>query len=93
VERVLLEDTSLSPDYLLVVDERAGQPHLVALCEYRPEGGGPAETEIEIRLRDALGVRITVRLLPAGSVPRTELGKAVRVVRWAGGEPPAPGLR
>jgi phenylacetate-CoA ligase len=93
VERVLLQDTSLSPDYLLVVDERAGPPHLVALCEYRLNDMGPAETEIEIRLRDALGVRITVRLLPAGTVPRSEVGKAVRVVRWAGGEPPAPGLR
>ena len=93
VERVLLQDTSLSSDYLLVVDERGGQPHLVALCEYRPDGGGVAETEIEVRLRDALGVRVTVRLLPPGTVPRTEVGKAVRVVRWAGGEPPAPGLR
>ena len=34
VERVLLGHTSLSPDYLLVVDERAAQPQLVALCEY-----------------------------------------------------------
>jgi phenylacetate-coenzyme A ligase PaaK-like adenylate-forming protein len=92
VERVLLEDTSLSPDYLLVVDERAGQPHLVALCEYRTDGAGPAEAEIEVRLRNALGVRVTVRLLPGGTVPRHELGKAVRVVRWAGGEPPVPGL-
>jgi len=25
-------------------------------------------------------------------VPRTEMGKAVRVVRWADGEPPVPGL-
>jgi hypothetical protein len=25
-------------------------------------------------------------------VPRTEVGKAVRVVRWASGEPPIPGL-
>jgi hypothetical protein len=39
------------------------------------------------------GVRIAVRLLPAGIVPRPELGKAVRVVRWAGGEPPVPGRR
>ena len=32
------------------------------------------------------------RLVPAGTVPRTEVGKAVRVARWAGGEPPLPGL-
>ena len=92
VERVLLEHTSLSPDYLLVLDERAAQPDLVALCEYRLDRGGPAGGEVEARLREVLGVRITVRLLPAGTVPRTEVGKAVRVVRWAGGEAPVPGL-
>ncbi len=92
VERVLLEDTTLSPDYLLVLDERAAQPDLVALCEYRLEGRRPGGAELEARLRDALGVRITVRLVTAGTVPRTEVGKAVRVVRWAGGEPPVPGL-
>jgi phenylacetate-CoA ligase len=35
---------------------------------------------------------VTVQVLEAGSVPRTEVGKAVRVKRWAGGEPPLPGL-
>jgi phenylacetate-CoA ligase len=92
VERVLLEHTSLSPDYLLVLDERAAQPDLVALCEYRLDRAGPVGAEVEARLREVLGVRITVRLLPAGTVPRTEVGKAVRVVRWAGGEAPVPGL-
>ena len=37
VERVLLGHTSLSPDYLLVVDERAAQSQLLALCEYAPD--------------------------------------------------------
>ena len=93
VERVLLEDDSVSPDYLLVVDERGGTPHLVALCEQRaPAGSGVAQAELEVRLRNVLGVRIGVRLLPWGTVPRTEVGKAVRVVRWAGGDPPVPGL-
>src|SRR6202034_4022816 len=41
VERVLLGHTSLSPDYLLVVDERAAQSQLLALCEYAPGGSGP----------------------------------------------------
>jgi phenylacetate-CoA ligase len=35
---------------------------------------------------------VGVRLLAAGTVPRSEVGKAVRVRRWAGGEPPLPGL-
>jgi phenylacetate-CoA ligase len=95
VERVLLGYSSLSPDYLLVVDERAAQPELLALCEYAPDGAdgvSPAEADLETRLREVLGVRVGVRVLPGGTVPRTEVGKAVRVVRWAGGEPPVPGL-
>jgi phenylacetate-CoA ligase len=31
-------------------------------------------------------------MLPPGTVPRSEVGKAVRVVRWTEGEPPLPGL-
>jgi phenylacetate-coenzyme A ligase PaaK-like adenylate-forming protein len=94
VERVLLEHPSVSPDYVLVVDERGGAPELVALCEHRsPVPGLPAgQEELEARLRAALGVRVQVRVLPEGTVPRTEVGKAVRVVRWADGEPPVPGL-
>jgi phenylacetate-CoA ligase len=100
VERVLLGHTSLSPDYLLVVDERAAQSQLLALCEYAPGSSGPdgahgaglAEADLELRLREVLGVRVGVRVLPGGTLPRTEVGKAVRVVRWAGGEPPVPGL-
>jgi phenylacetate-coenzyme A ligase PaaK-like adenylate-forming protein len=91
VERVLLGEGTLSPDYLLVVDERGDGRELLALCEYRA-GSGPAAADLEARLREVLGVRIGVRVLPAGAVPRTEVGKAVRVVRWTDGEPPVPGL-
>jgi phenylacetate-CoA ligase len=93
VERVLLGHPSVSPDYLLVVDERGDAPELVVLCEYRTAVAEPAgQEELETRLRAELGVRVRVRVLPAGAVPRTEVGKAVRVVRWASGEPPIPGL-
>jgi phenylacetate-coenzyme A ligase PaaK-like adenylate-forming protein len=93
VERVLLGHPSVSPDYLLVVDERGDAPELVVLCEYRTAVAEPArQEELETRLRAELGVRVQVRVLPAGAVPRTEVGKAVRVVRWASGEPPIPGL-
>ena len=99
VERVLLGHTSLSPDYLLVVDERAAQHAAGGAVRVpaRRSGAGPsgdrAEAVLELRLRSVLGVRVGVRVLPGGTVPRSELGKAVRVVRWAGGEPPVPGLR
>jgi phenylacetate-coenzyme A ligase PaaK-like adenylate-forming protein len=94
VERVLLEQDALASDYLLVVDERSPQHRLIAICE---PGTGRTGREldaglIESRLKDALGLSVAVRLMPSGSVPRTEVGKAVRVVRWSGGEPPVPGI-
>jgi phenylacetate-CoA ligase len=108
VERVLLADPALGPDYLLVLDERKGMPVLIACCEYStaaaphppspataspPAGEGlPTEHDLESRLRGELGVGVRVRVLPPGSVPRSEVGKAVRVRRWRDGAPPVPGL-
>jgi phenylacetate-coenzyme A ligase PaaK-like adenylate-forming protein len=100
VERILLAEQALCPDYLLVVDEREGVPRLIACCEYRTESPGdspsrgvrPSAADLESRLREALGVRVGVRVLPEGTVPRTEIGKAVRVARWRAGEPPLAGL-
>jgi phenylacetate-CoA ligase len=43
-------------------------------------------------LRETLGLRIRVDVVPPGSIPRTEVGKAVRVRRWSAGEPPVPGM-
>ena len=94
VERVLLGHEGLAPDYLLVVDERDAQHRLVACCEIGTGWPGPMpdSRQLESRLKDALGLSVAVRVLPPGSVPRTEVGKAVRVVRWRGGEPPLPGI-
>jgi phenylacetate-coenzyme A ligase PaaK-like adenylate-forming protein len=94
VERVLLEEGALASDYLLVVDQRSPQHRLIAICEAGTGWSGPEPDArlIESRLKDALGLSVAVRLMPPGSVPRTEVGKAVRVARWSGGEPPVPGL-
>ena len=95
VERVLLGHGALAPDYLLVVDERSPQHRLIALCETGTGWPGPDldVSVIESGLKDALGLSVAVRLMPTGSVPRTEVGKAVRVARWQpGGEPPVAGL-
>jgi phenylacetate-coenzyme A ligase PaaK-like adenylate-forming protein len=94
VERVLLGHPALAPDYLLVVDERAPQSRLIACCEMGTAAPVPDSitTELQSGLKDALGLSVDVRLLPPGSVPRTEVGKAVRVRRWPGGEPPISGL-
>ena len=94
VERVLLADPALAADYLLVLDERESPLRLLACVEYRTGSTGPlpAAGQLESRLREELGVGVTVRLLDPGTVPRTEVGKAVRIRRWASGEPPLPGL-
>jgi phenylacetate-CoA ligase len=109
VERVLLAEPGICPDYLLVLDERRAAGRLTACCEYitaagpgspaqapaaaGPPGWGlPTEGELESRLRDELGVSVRVRVLPPGTVPRSEVGKAVRLVRWRDGGPPLPGL-
>ena len=41
IERVLLAQDSLAPDYLLVVDERAPQHRLIAICEIGTGWSGP----------------------------------------------------
>lgn len=94
VERVLLGHPALASDYLLVVDDRNPQHRLLACCETGTGWPGPRpdQRHIESRLRAELGLSVEVRLLPPGSVPRTEVGKAVRLVRWSGGDPPVPGL-
>jgi phenylacetate-CoA ligase len=98
IERVLLGVPQVASDYLLVIDERAGQRELIACCELST--GRPADSpsedqlrsQLERRLRDTLGLRVDVALVPPGSVPRTEVGKAVRVRHWSEGEPPVPGM-
>ena len=107
VERVLLASPALCPDYLLVVDERQDARRLLVCCEYRTAGASapasagspgagagqvPGAGDLESLLRAELGVSVQVRVLPGGTIPRSEVGKAVRVVRWRDGAPPLPGL-
>jgi phenylacetate-CoA ligase len=107
VERVLLASPAMCPDYLLVVDERQDARRLLVCCEYRtargpgsppaasPGAGAgqlPGSADLESLLRAELGVSVQVRVLPGGTIPRSEVGKAVRVVRWRDGAPPLPGL-
>jgi phenylacetate-CoA ligase len=96
VERVLLGDPALGPDYVLVLDERSDARQLIACVEYAAGGSGtgdlPSEGDLEVRVRADLGIGVRVRVLSAGTVPRSEVGKAVRVMRWREGRPPLPGL-
>ncbi|MBO0774269.1 MAG: phenylacetate--CoA ligase, partial [Actinobacteria bacterium] len=95
VERVVLAEPAVSPDYLLVMDVREEGRRLVACLELRPEAdaaGAGLAADLAARLRTELGVGVDVRIMPPGTVPRSEVGKAVRVVQWTGGDPPLPGL-
>jgi len=91
VESVLLAHDGLAPHYQLVVDRRSAATELIVCCE-APGDVEPLRTAVARALHDRLGLRADVRVLAPGSVPRQEVGKAVRVVTWADGEPPIPGL-
>ena len=91
VEAVILGRPELAPHYLLVVDEREPVPELVVCCE-ADQPDNVAQEEIVHQLHERLGLRARVAPYAAGSLPRTEVGKAVRVVRWRDGAPPVPGL-
>jgi phenylacetate-CoA ligase len=88
VEAVLMS-APVEPHYLLVVDERQPVIELVVCCESTHDD---VDNQITQALRDRLGLRATVRVLTPGTLPRHEVGKAVRVARWRDGAPPVPGL-
>jgi phenylacetate-CoA ligase len=48
--------------------------------------------EVLHAMHERLGLRAELRVFTPGALPRTEVGKAVRVLRWRDGAPPVPGL-
>ncbi|GLZ07708.1 phenylacetate-coenzyme A ligase [Actinomadura sp. NBRC 104412] len=101
VERVLLGSGLVVPHYQMVVDRRKPDVRLVVACEAATEAASDASPEaaegalaeeLTRALRADLGLTADVRVLPSGTVPRVEVGKAVRVVTWESGEPPLPGI-
>ncbi len=89
VEAVLLADQRVVPHYLLVVDRRTPMARLLVCCEGQ---GDSLHDDLDGALRERLGLHADVRLLPAGTVPRQEVGKTVRVVSWTEGPAPLAGL-
>ncbi len=87
VEAVLLAQPGVAPHYLLVVDRRTPTMRLLVACE-----GAVAKDALDDALRQRLGIHAEVVVLPAGTVPRVESGKAKRRVDWADGPAPLPGL-
>lgn len=78
IERVLLEHRAISGHYQLVWEGTEARRDLVVELESR----GLSEElghQIEARLTHALGVRLGLRVVSDGTIPRSQ-GKAVRVV-------------
>jgi phenylacetate-CoA ligase len=94
VEAVVLGDGAVGPQYLLVVDERAALSRLVVCCEPRDSTVDAFHIAGRLvgALAERLGVNCDVHVLGVGELPRTEVGKAQRVLRWSSGPPPVPGL-
>jgi len=90
VEAVLLAQPGVAPHYLLVVDRRTPTVRLLVACE--AVEGVVAEAALDDALRQRLGIHTEVVVLPAGTVPRVEAGKAKRRVDWTDGPAPLPGL-
>jgi phenylacetate-CoA ligase len=102
VEAVLVAERAVAPHYLLVVDRTRTMPRLVVACELATGWSICAETEeaerervaaeVGAALLERLGLTCEVRVLPGGTVPRVELGKAVRVVQRTPDHDPLPAL-
>ena len=101
VEAVLVAERAVAPHYLLVVDRTQTMPKLVVVCELAAGWSICAETEeaerdrvaaeVSAALLERLGLATEVRVLPGGTVPRVELGKAVRVAQRTADHDPLPG--
>jgi phenylacetate-CoA ligase len=94
VEAVVLADPQTGPQYLIVVDARGPLHRLVICCE--PSSSNVDSLGLVDRLRDAvrrrIGIGADIRVVEPGALPRTEVGKARRVVRWTEGPAPVPDL-
>lgn len=99
VEAVLLAEPAVGPQYLLVVDRTQTMPSLVVVCELADSAGGgeehrdPTRASIAVALERRLALRPEVRVLPAGTLPRTEVGKVQRVVQRTHDHDPLQQLR
>jgi phenylacetate-coenzyme A ligase PaaK-like adenylate-forming protein len=101
VEAVLVAERAVGPQYLLVVDRTQAMPRLVVACELAAGWSICAETEeaerervaaeVEEAMAQRLGLATEVRVLPVGTIPRIEMGKAQRVAERTLASNPLPG--
>ncbi len=80
IEEVVLEHPALGGQYAIVLDRRTATANLEIRCELLGPGDPePVERELGVRLEERLRVRTDVYVLPPGTLPRQETGKARRV--------------
>lgn len=79
VEAVLMELPELAPQYRLVVDRERALDTIEVQVEARDGGDGRLGDSVAVHLRNALGIAVTVTVVPTHAIPRSE-GKALRVV-------------
>ena len=86
VEHLLMGVPEGAPHYQLVVEREGAMDELTVQCEPASSSAdvGSLGATVEMLLKEHLGIRINVEVLPVGGVPRSE-GKAVRVVDRRGG--------
>ena len=80
IEEVILEHPALGGQYAIVLDRRAAMTNLEVRCELERSGEPDAiAANVQQRLEERLRVRTDVVVLPPGTLPRQEIGKAKRV--------------
>jgi phenylacetate-CoA ligase len=87
IEAVLGEEGRLAPHYVLEVSRQGRLDELAVVVEMRPEAGDGLDAEAraglerraEHRIKALVGVTATVRVVPAGTIERSQ-GKARRVI-------------
>lgn len=94
IEAVVLADEAVGPQYLLVLDERAALARLIVCCEPRSSDvdSEGLSSRLVAGLARRLAVACDVHVVGVGGLPRVEVGKAQRVVRWGSGVAPVVGL-
>jgi phenylacetate-CoA ligase len=77
VEEIVRRQQGLSPEYRIVVDDG---PRGLPVVTIQVEGDESVHARVRASLRGGLGVNPDLEVLPVGTLPRAEQGKAKRVL-------------
>jgi phenylacetate-CoA ligase len=77
VEEIVRRQEGLSPEYRIVLDDG---PRGLPVVTIQVEGDERVHARVRESLRGGLGVNPDLEVLPVGTLPRAEQGKAKRVL-------------